>query len=233
MIEEYQLLWKDILERITHLKQQIQIQIKERAELAKKQSEVDESVQVETLKFEQDTAVQVNTLPPLVRLTSITSKDAYIYELDSAIRECTANIDSFEVLVSSAMPLQGSPEIQTSGKTLAKLIATCQSSVELVKHLNQLLLSESNCTDEQARSVEVQNLITRFEDILIRARIREQKIRELRYYICFFIVLTFDQLFYSLNIIIFLKTNLFLMVWCFLYFRRSSLADTYSFICEQ
>ena len=32
--------------------------------------EVDESVQVETLRFEQDSAVQVDTLPPLTKLTS-------------------------------------------------------------------------------------------------------------------------------------------------------------------
>lgn len=179
MIEEYQTLWKDILERFAILRQQIQLQIKKQV-LKEHIKEVDESVQVETLRFEQDTAVQVNTLPHLTRLTSITSKDAYLFELYTAIKECTSNLDSFETLINSPLPSQGSPEIQTMGKTLAKLIATCQSSVELMKHLNQVLIKDSKCTDEQARTVEVEKLIARYEELLILARIREQKIRELR-----------------------------------------------------
>lgn len=67
--------------------------------------EVDESIQVETLKFEQDSAVQVDTLPPLTRLTS---RDAYLYELETAIRECTTNLDSLEDALRSPTPQEGS-----------------------------------------------------------------------------------------------------------------------------
>lgn len=50
---------------------------------------VHEEVQVETLRFETESSVQVNTLPaPLLR------RDAYIQELQIAIRECNANLDT-------------------------------------------------------------------------------------------------------------------------------------------
>ena len=60
MIDEYQLLWKDIMAQITVLKTECQDEIQKK-ELEERT--VDESVQVETLRFEQDSAVQVNTLP--------------------------------------------------------------------------------------------------------------------------------------------------------------------------
>lgn len=66
--------------------------------------EVDESVQVETLKFEQDSAVQVDTLPPLTKLTS---RDAYLYELETAIQECITNLNSLEDALNSPTPPQG------------------------------------------------------------------------------------------------------------------------------
>lgn len=67
--------------------------------------EVDESVQVETLRFEQDSAVQVDTLPPLTKLTS---RDAYLYELETAIQECITNLNSLEDALHSPTPPQGS-----------------------------------------------------------------------------------------------------------------------------
>jgi nesprin-1 len=65
---------------------------------------VDESIQVETLKFEQDSAVQVDTLPPVTRLTS---RDAYLYELETAIRECATNLDTLEDALHSPTPQEG------------------------------------------------------------------------------------------------------------------------------
>jgi nesprin-1 len=67
--------------------------------------EVDEIVQVETLRFEQESSVQVDTLPSLTRLTS---RDAYLYELEIAIQECTTNLDALEDALRSPTPQQGS-----------------------------------------------------------------------------------------------------------------------------
>ena len=84
LVDEYQLLWKDIKERVNSLR--IKIEAQER-------QEVDEAVQVETLKFERDTAVQVDTLPKFTRMTSF---DAYLIELESAISECRVALDALE-----------------------------------------------------------------------------------------------------------------------------------------
>lgn len=176
MIDEYQLLWKDIHDRMEKMRRTAELEINQSTK-----QEVDESVQVETLKFETDTAVQVNTLPKIVRMTSITSKDAYIYELETALAECNTSINSLDGMVNSGIPGQGNPEIHTSARALAKIIAASQSSIELIKHLNALLLAESECTDEEARTEEVTSLIAKFDDLFVRAKARELKIREIRY----------------------------------------------------
>lgn len=176
MIDEYQILCKDIHERIIILKREITAQCK------KKPKEVDESVQVETLKFEQDTAVQVDTLPPqLQRMTSISAKDAYLVEISAALTECRANIDDLEELVRKEIPKQGSPELPTSSKKIAKASAKCQASVELVKHLHDLLLNECNASSSEASTSDVEDLSERFEMLLISAKEKEKKLRELRY----------------------------------------------------
>lgn len=87
LVDEYQLLYKNIRERIDSLR--IKIDAEER-------KEVDEEVQVETLKFETDVSVQVNTLPKLMRMTSF---DAYLIELESAISECRVALDALETAV--------------------------------------------------------------------------------------------------------------------------------------
>jgi len=45
-----------------------------------------------------------------------------------------------------------------------------------VKHLHSLLSEE----ERSAKLIEVEDLTTRYEDLLIRARAREQQIRELK-----------------------------------------------------
>lgn len=80
--------------------------------------EVDECVQVETLKFEQDSAVQVDTLPPLTKLTS---RDAYLYELETAIQECAANLDSLEDALSSPAP----QEVSTGHSSSPHMVRIC------------------------------------------------------------------------------------------------------------
>nr|CAD7432086.1 unnamed protein product [Timema monikensis] len=176
MIDEYQLLWKDIRFRISDLKTQC------RAELAKKEErtraqqtpEVDESIQVETLRFEQDSAVQVDTLPPLMRLTS---RDAYLYELETALQECGVNLDILEEVLRAPTPEQGgTPALPP--QNMSKVVASCESSVELIRHLNTLLVEESGLSDEQAKTREVQRLSVRFDELLARARQREQRLRD-------------------------------------------------------
>ncbi|KAF5308509.1 hypothetical protein FQR65_LT06174 [Abscondita terminalis] len=170
MIDEYQLLWKDIQERIVSF----------RTELKNQRKEVDECVQVETLKFEQDTAVQVNTLPPqLQRLTSITPKDAYMVELTSAIGECTSNVSNLEKIVEKDIPQQGSSELHLIAKRIANLLLASQSSTELMNHLRDVLVNECDANDEEARTVDVESLTRRFTNLVAKAKQREAKIREL------------------------------------------------------
>lgn len=175
MIDEYQILCKDIQERVTFIKTEITKQIKQQPQ------EVDESVQVETLKFEQDTAVQVNTLPPqLQRMTSISAKDAYLVELEAAIVECKDNLNELESFVKKEIPKQGSPELPTSGKKIAKMSAKCQASTELIKHLHDLLINECDATEIEACSEDVRILMEQFDVLLIQAKEKEQQLRELR-----------------------------------------------------
>lgn len=174
MIDEYQNLWKDIQKRIGGLRTELKKEVK------KQKKDIDEGVQVETLKFEQDTAVQVNTLPPLQRMTSISAKDAYLMELTNAIAECRGNLENLEEVLAKEIPQQGSSELPTSAKRIARISATCQSNVELVKHLHDLLINECDATEEEALGEEVYYLIRRFETLLVTAKEKEQKIKEMR-----------------------------------------------------
>lgn len=173
MIDEYQILCNEITTRISTVKTEITTELR---------GEVDQSVQVDTLKFVQDTAVQVNTLPPqLQRMTSISAKDAYSAELDAALAECELNISELEGFINKAIPQQGSPELPTSGKRIAKMSAKCQASTELINHLHDLLINECSASSEEACSEKVAALLATFDQLLIRAKEKEQKLRELRY----------------------------------------------------
>ena len=131
--------------------------------------EVDEAVQVETLKFEQDTAVQVNTLPRIVRMTS---SDAYLIELEAALIECNDALDTLEIAVTPD-PVAG-PGLNTAAKNISKLIGSCQSSIELVRHLHGLLIEDGKLNAQVAKANEVAALTSRYENLLILARTREQ-----------------------------------------------------------
>lgn len=109
LVDEYQLLWRDIKARVAALKAELETQEK---------SEVDEAVQVETLKFEQDTAVQVDTLPRLVRMTSC---DAYLIELEAALNECNNALDALEAAVTPD-PVSG-PGLNAAAKTIVRFIS--------------------------------------------------------------------------------------------------------------
>ncbi|XP_076283496.1 muscle-specific protein 300 kDa-like [Lasioglossum baleicum] len=163
LVDEYQLLWKDINNRVATLWTEV-----------KQERVVDEAVQVETLKFEQDSAVQVDTLPRLLRMTS---SDAYLMELEAALVECAESLDTFEVAVTPD-PVAG-PGLTAAAKNISKLIGTCQSSIELVRHLHGLLIADGKWTPQAAKSVEVEALTDRYETLLQLAGTREQQIREL------------------------------------------------------
>lgn len=109
LVDEYQLLWRDIKARVAELKAELEMQEK---------LEVDEAVQVETLKFEQDTAVQVDTLPRLVRMTSC---DAYLIELEAALNECNNALDALEAAITPD-PVSG-PGLNTAAKTIVRFIS--------------------------------------------------------------------------------------------------------------
>lgn len=112
---------------------------------------------METLRFEQDSAIQVDTL-------RLTSQDAYRYELDEALRECNTNLDQLEIAIGDS---------RATGPLLAKSVASARSSVELIRHLNSLLL-------EHGRTEEVSAMSDRFTSLLARAQSKEQSERELR-----------------------------------------------------
>ena len=108
LVDEYQLLWRDIKSRVIALKAELETQ---------ERSEVDEAVQVETLKFERDTAVQVDTLPRLIRMTSC---DAYLMELETALNECNNALSALEATVTPD-PVSG-PGLNAAAKTIVRFL---------------------------------------------------------------------------------------------------------------
>lgn len=112
LVDEYQLLYKNIRERIDSLRVQI---------TAEETQEVDEAIQVETLKFETDTGVQVDTLP---KSTKITCFDAYLIELESAISECRVALDALETAVLPD-PTPGTG-LSTAARAIVSRILRCE-----------------------------------------------------------------------------------------------------------
>lgn len=195
MIDEYQILCRNLHERIIYIKTEIETQI-----IESRPQEVDESVQVETLKFERDTAVQVNTLPSqLQRMTSISAKDAYLVELEAALDECRKNLEELELSINREIPKQGSAELPMSSKKIAKISSQCLASTELVKHLHDLLINECDATDVEASSEEVEELLERYRILLVKAKEKEQKLRELRYVSIFYFLIVCTLLLFSFN----------------------------------
>ncbi|XP_029053380.2 nesprin-1-like isoform X2 [Osmia bicornis bicornis] len=152
LVDEYQLLSTDIKERVASLRAEIEGQEKK---------EVDE-------------AVQVDTLPRLLRMTS---SDAYLMVLEAALIECNDALDTLELAVTPD-PVAG-PGLNASAKHISKLIGSCQSSIELARHLHSLLVEDGKLSPQVAKVDEVTALTNRYESLLILARTREQQIREL------------------------------------------------------
>lgn len=107
LVDEYQLLWKDIRARVSSLRKEIEVS---------GDKDVDEAVQVETLRFEQDTAVQVDTLPKMTRMTSV---DAYAIELTAAVNECRDSLDALEVAIAPEPSTE--TDLVNTGKNIVSL----------------------------------------------------------------------------------------------------------------
>lgn len=194
LIDEYQLLWKDITERISLLK----------IELSKK---INEAVQKRTLKYETEVAVQVNTLPKLNRTTSITAKDAYIYELEAALKECNSNLDQLEKEVNDTKRKPGSQVVN-------KAISAAQSSVELLNHLSTILITECFCSDEEAHVAEVADISARYETLVSLWKARERQHQQNKY-VMVLIYSNTNLIIRFLQFFVFSILTFSLMVWFF------------------
>ena len=171
LIDEYQTLWHDVNKRIANVKTNIKTKVE------KLREPIERSVQV-SRTFETDSAVQVNTLPGLSRMTSITPKDAYIYELAAAIKECCANLNQLEQAVEDPTKKPGS-------QVVSKLMSNSQSSVELMNHLSTILITECFCTNEEAEVQDVAELCAKYETLVALWKAKERQHQENRYAISF------------------------------------------------
>lgn len=109
---------------------------------------------------ERDAAVQVNTLQAQA---SVSPKDAYKYEISSAINEFRTNIDALENIVAENGNNESGVISKTASQKVGKNIAACESSLELIKYLNSLLINDYKCDDDEAHTKEIGELYDRFQ----------------------------------------------------------------------
>lgn len=162
LVDEYQLLWHEITARIKIIKTEVTTTIR-------RLQKASEPEAAQKYRSETDLAVQVNTLPSLNRTTSITPKDVYIHELQAALKECQENLDQFEKEVNNPQRKPGSQVVQ-------KLNSNCQSSVELLNHLSNILVTECYCTDEEAAIAEVTDITSRYNALLALWKAKELQV---------------------------------------------------------
>lgn len=108
---------------------------------------------------ERDAAVQVNTLQGQA---SVSPKDAYKYEIQTALNEFRANINSLEQIVKETGNNEAELISKTASQKVNKSIAACESSLELLKYLNSLLINDYGCDDDEARTKEIEELYDQF-----------------------------------------------------------------------
>lgn len=108
---------------------------------------------------ERDAAVQVNTLQAQA---SVSPKDAYKYEIETAINEFHNSIESLEKIVSETGVSDSGAISKTASQKVGKNIAACESSLELIKYLNSLLINDYACDEDEAHTKEIENLYDKF-----------------------------------------------------------------------
>nr|BAN20712.1 calmin [Riptortus pedestris] len=159
-IDEYQNLWKDINERLNKLKS-----VTVEPVVLKHSVQVeDQSVEVNTLKFETDQSTQVDTLgwsPPIAR------KEAFCEELYRTTQE----LEQLLVKLADLSHLETQAEI-------SKCIGECESSYELAKHLSETLLDQCSASKEEALTEQVRRLGERFDSLRSRALSKQNQLRE-------------------------------------------------------
>ena len=109
---------------------------------------------------ERDAAVQVNTLQGQA---SVSPKDAYKYEIQAALNEFRENIDALEKIVNESGNNESGVISKTASQKVGKNIAACESSLELIKYLNSLLINDYGCDDTEAHTNEIGVLYDRFK----------------------------------------------------------------------
>lgn len=113
---------------------------------------------------ERDVAVQVNTLQTQA---SVSPKDAYLHEIRIAITEFGSNINNLETQLEAVDPTDSSGIISKAvSQKVGKNIAACESSLELLKYLNSLLINDYSCNDDEAYTKDIEKLYDRFQEQL-------------------------------------------------------------------
>uniref|UniRef100_A0A8D8BCI2 Nesprin-1 n=2 Tax=Culex pipiens TaxID=7175 RepID=A0A8D8BCI2_CULPI len=133
------------------------------------------SSQIQTECFEKDSAVQVNTLPALSHGKSITAKEAYQYQLESALVEARGHLENLHTAINEI----NVNNFMTSTQKVSKVSATCESSIELIKHLNLMVLSETQSDEEDTMNKLVTIECDKFTQYQTEWRSKQQKLEEL------------------------------------------------------
>lgn len=172
LITQYTTLWQQIQTRITSTK--TEWLSKAAAASAGAASQAVESLITASKTSETDAGVQVDTLskrnkrhPKLQHETSITPKDAYKMELETAIQECSSNLNDLQTTIMDKARKPGPQK-------MSKLMGNAQSSTELVKHLSQMLLSECRADNKEAQVDTVAELTLRFDTLQSQWKARQQ-----------------------------------------------------------
>lgn len=123
-------------------------------------SRVEKSIQSEEVSEHHLYSAQAITL------TEFTKKDAYLLELKGALKETDTHLKQFEKQLTE-------PKLMSRNKP-AKLIGACQSSIELIEHLRNIIKSECNGTDEECSSDAVAGYSKMFNELLDKWKHEEQ-----------------------------------------------------------
>lgn len=128
-------------------------------------------MQVETLKFGKDSQIQVDTLP-----TELLRKDSFLYELQTAIDNAETNLNELDLA------------IQNSDNNVSKNIATCQMSIDLIKHLSVILKTQCGVSESDITIIMSENILIKYEQLLTKFR-SQQNAGQSIWYIYIYIII--------------------------------------------